>query len=119
MFLERLVNGLLAINWYQILILLVIVGWIVCLIIYPSAKDKLIIVEQTLNNGEKRYAVKRNWFLGIPFLYHTDIEDCGLYERYVIRDTLEPAEKYVTEWYDKYNENQEKKVKSQKRIKTN
>lgn len=104
-------------NCYKILILLVIVGWFVCLIIYPFAKDKLIIVEQTLNNGKKRYAVKRNWLLGIPFLYHTEIEDYGLYKRRVIYDTLEPAEKYVTEWYEKYNENQGKKVKRQKRIK--
>ena len=117
MFLERLVNGLSAMNWYQILILLVIVGWFVCLVIYPSAKDKLIIVEQTLKNGKKRYAVKRNWFLGLPFLYHTETEDYGLYECYVIRDTLEEAEKYVTEWYEKYNESQGKKVKRQRRLK--
>ena len=104
-------------NWYQILILLVIVGWFVCLVIYPSAKDKLIIVEQTLKNGKKRYAVKRNWFLCLPFLYHTETEDYGLYECYVIRDTLEEAEKYVTEWYEKYNESQGKKVKRQRRLK--
>lgn len=118
MFLERLVNGLSAMDWYQILILLVIVGWVICLVVYPFVPDKLVIVEQTLKDGSKRYAVKRNWFLGLPFLYHTEIEDYGLYECYVIRDTLEEAKKYVTEWYKKYNEKQEKKVKRQKRIKT-
>lgn len=117
MFLERLVNGLSAMNWYQILTLLIIIGWITCLVIWPFAKDKLIIVEQELNNGTKRYAVKRNWFLGLPFLYRTETEDYGLYESYVIYDTLEEAEKYVAKWYEKYHEKQERKVKRQRRIK--
>lgn len=113
---EQIVNGISGMNWYDVLVLLVIVGWFICLVIYPFAKEKLIIVEQTLNNGKKRYAVKHNWFLGLPFLYRTEIEDYGLYECYVIKDTLEDAEKYVREWYEKYNEMQGKKVKKQKRI---
>ena len=113
---ERIVNGISGMKWYSILELLVIAGWVVCLIIHPFAKEKLIIVEQTLKNGNKRYAVKRNWFLGLPFLYRTEIEDYGLYECYVIKDTLEAAEKYVREWYEKYNEMQGNKVKKQNRI---
>lgn len=117
MFLERLVNGLSAMDWYQILILLVIVGWVICLVVYPFVPDKLVIVEQTLKDGSKRYAVKRNWFLGLPFLYHTEIEDYGLYECYVIRYTLEEANKYVAKWYDKRDKKMSKRVKKQKRIK--
>ena len=117
MFLERLVNGLSAMNWYDILALLIIVGWSVCSVIGLFAKDKLIIVEQELKNGTKRYAVKRNWFLGLPFLYRTEIKDYGLYETYVIYDTLEEAEDYVTKLHEEYREKQERKVKRQRRMK--
>lgn len=113
---ERIVNGISGMNWFEIAVLLIMVVWFVCLVICPFAKEKLVIVEQTLKNGKKRYTVKHNWFLGLPFLYRKQIEDYGLFECYVIRDSLEAAEKYVREWYEKYNEMQGKKVKKQKRI---
>lgn len=103
-------------NWFEITVFIIMVAWFVCLVIWPFSKEKLVVVEQILKNGKKRYAVKRNWFLGLPFLYRTHIEDYGLYECDVILDTLEEAEKYVREWYEKSKEKQGNKVKKQNRI---
>lgn len=69
---------------------------------------KYRIVENTLRNGDKMYSVDVNGFLGMPFLYQTDIEDCGLYERTMRNMSLGEAKKYVekrTLEYDKRNDN--------------
>ena len=68
---------------------------------------KYRIVENTLRNGDKMYSVEVNGFLGMPFLYQTDVEDYGLYECTMRNMELDEAKKYIekrtleyNKWYD-------------------
>lgn len=75
---------------------------------------KYRIVENTLRNGEKRYSVEVNGFLGMPFLYQTDVENYGLYECTMRGMNFEEAKKYVEKRTLEYDKTSDSKVLKKK-----
>lgn len=75
---------------------------------------KYRIVENTLRSGEKRYSVEVNGFLGMPFLYQTDVEDYGLYECTMRGMDFEEAKKYVEKRTLEYDKTSDSKVLKKK-----